>query len=170
MKTVSLSQDLIIHVQDVSHQNFSEQRKHVEDTLQKLLYDPNDDNPQLLRNVINVGNKCDLVTDLEEVKSTYGELNNDNLTGETMHFISSTQMTGMRELAQAIERNILHVTERKKIIIRVPQGGQELPWLYKNTAVARTEADPNNSEYIFVHAVLTDLALTHFKNTFLSRK
>lgn len=157
-------------MQDVSHQNFAEQRKHVEETLQGLLYDPNDDNPKLLRNIINVGNKCDLVNDLDEVKRMYGKLNNDNVTGETMHFISSTQMTGLQDLAHAIERNILHVTERKKIIIRVPQGGQELPWLYKNTAVTRTEADPKNSEYIFVHSVVTDLALAQFKNTFLSRK
>lgn len=169
MTQFSIPQDLVLHVQDVSHENFSEQRKHVEKTLRDLLYDANDDSPKLLRNVINVGNKCDLVSDLDGIKHTYGELSNDNVTGETMHFISSTQMTGMRELAQAIERNILHVTERKKIIIRVPQGGQELPWLYKNTAVSHTEADPKNCEYILVHSVITDLELIHFKNTFLTR-
>lgn len=157
-------------MQDVSHPNFAEQRKHVESTLQNLLHDPNNDNPKLLHNIINVGNKCDLVSDLAEVKHTYGDLNNDNATGETMHFISSTQMSGLHDLAQAIERNILHVTERKRIIIRVPQGGQELPWLYKNTAVVRTEADPKNCNYIFVHLVITDLVLQQFKSTFLSRK
>lgn len=161
---------MIIHVQDVSHKNFSEQRKHVEETLDGLIYNANDDNTKLVRNIINVGNKCDLVSDLDEVKRTYGALGDDNVTGESMHFVSSTHLTGLRELAQAIERNILHVTQRKKIIIRVPQGGQELPWLYKNTAVSRTEADPKNSEYIFVHSVVTDLILTHFKNIFLSRK
>lgn len=157
-------------MQDISHQNFVEQRKHVEKTLKGLLYDSDDDRPKLLSNIINVGNKCDLVSDLDEIKRSYGELNNNNATGETMHFISSTKMTGLRELAQAIERNILCVTERKKIIIRVPQGGHELAWLYKNTAVTSTEADQKNSEYLFVHAVVTELALTQFKNIFLSRK
>lgn len=142
----------------------------VESTLQDLLHDIDDENPKLLHNNINVGNKCDWVSDLAEVKRTYGDLNNENATGETMHFISSTQMTGLHDLAQAIERNILHVTERKRIITRVPQGGQELPWLYKNTTVMRTEADPNNCDYIFVHLVITDLVLQQFKSTFLSRK
>lgn len=162
------SQDLIIHVQDVSHPNYAEQRKHVEETLETMFYDPND--AILQRNIMNVGNKCDLVSDLDQIRRTYGELKNDNATGETMHFISSTQMTGLHDLTQAIQRNILQVTERKKVVIRVPQGGLEMPWLFKNTAVVHTEADPKDCEFIFVHSVLSDLELTQFKNTFLSRK
>lgn len=148
-----------------------EQRKHVEETLKNLLNssESESEDRQLLNNIINVGNKCDLITNLNESKHENELTRSVNQTSEPMHYISSTKMTGLSDLMQAIERNILKVTERKKIIIRVPMGGQELPWLYKNTAVTHTEGDPKSSEYLLVHAVITDLALLQFKQTFLKR-
>lgn len=164
------SQDLIIHVQDVSHPNIVEQRKFVEHTLKELTFAPNEDNSHLLQNIIHVGNKCDLVGNLDEIAEMYDESNDANVTGEKMHFVSSTQKFGMKRLVEAIERNILHVTNRKKMIIRVPQGGQELPWLYKNATVTHTESDSKSCDYVLAHVLVTDLMVIQFKNTFLSRK
>lgn len=125
---------------------------------------------ELLRNVINVGNKCDLVGDLDQSIEHFQSFPNQNETAEPMHFVSCTNRSGLSELVQAIEQNILTVTNRKKMIFRVRQGGEEYAWLYKNTAVTNTEMCDKNSEYLKVHVLLTDLALTQFKNTFLKSK
>lgn len=162
-------QDLIIHVQDVAHNNVEHQRQHVEWTLKNLMYNSESEKSQLLKNIINVGNKCDLVENIDQCINDFDDLSNENETSEPMHFISCTKNIGLLKLVEAIERNILKVTNRKKMIIRVPQGGEELAWLYKNTAVTNTQMCDRDSEYLKVHVLLTDLALTLFKNTFLKR-
>lgn len=126
---------------------------------------------ELLRNIINVGNKCDLVDNLDRsIEHFENCVSNQNETSEPMHFVSCSNSSGLTELVQAIENNILTVTNRKKMIFRVRQGGDEYAWLYKNTAVTSTEMCDKNSEYLKVHVLLTDLALTQFKNTFLKSK
>lgn len=162
-------QDLIIHVQDVAHINVQDQRQHVERTIRQLMYKSESDKSQLLQNIINVGNKCDLVEDLSRNKEALEIKPNRNETSEPMHFVSCYKGTGVENLVEAIEKNILMVTNRKKMIIRVPQGGEELAWLYKNTAVIQTEICEKNNEYLKIHVLLTDLNLTHFKNTFLKK-
>lgn len=158
-------------MQDISHPNFFEQRKHVEETLNNLLRDLSDEErKKLMSNIINVGNKCDLVENISDFMATHNTLTDGSSLFEPMHFISSTKSTGLHDLEMSIERNILRVTDRKKIIIRVPNGGHELAWLYKNTAVTHTEADPKSSNFLLVHAILTDLAFLQFKSFFLKRK
>lgn len=162
-------QDLIIHVQDVAHINVEDQRKHVERTLRQLMYSSESKKSQLLDNIINVGNKCDLISDSNQNKMSLESMSNKNETSEPMHFISCTKGSGIQHLFEAIERNILKVTNRSKLIIRVPQGGEELAWLYRNTAVTRTEICDKNNEYLKVHVLLTELNLIQFKNKFLSK-
>lgn len=162
-------QDLIIHVQDVAHENVEDQRQHVEKTLRQLMYRSDSKKSELLNNIINVGNKCDLVNDLDENKLIFENMPNENETSEPMHFVSCTKNSGLNDLVQSIEKNLLKVTNRKKLIVRVPQGGEELAWLYKNTAVTQTEMCEKNSEYLRVHVLLTDLCLIQFKNTFLKK-
>lgn len=161
--------DLIIHVQDIAHVNVLDQRQHVEKTLKNLMFESEAAKQRLLDNVINVGNKCDLVKSLDERIEQFDSLENDNKTAEPMHFISCVKGDGLDTLKMAIERNLLKVTERKKMIIRVPQGGRELAWLYKNTTVTHSEEDEKNAEYVKAHVILTDLALIQFKNTFLKK-
>ncbi|XP_055319397.1 putative GTP-binding protein 6 [Sitodiplosis mosellana] len=161
--------DLIIHVQDVAHINVADQRQHVERTLRQLMYSSESERSQLFRNIINVGNKCDLVEDLDESKQSFEKKPDRNETSEPMHFVSCHKGSGVENLINAIEKNILKVTNRKKMIIRVPQGGEELAWLYKNTAVIQTDICDKNNEYLNVHVLLTDLNLTQFKNNFLKK-
>lgn len=146
-----------------------DQRLHVEETLKKLMYNSESEKTQLLKNIINVGNKCDLVENLDKSIEIFDDLSNENETSEPMHFISCSKGSGLPDLVEAIEKNILKVTNRRKMIIRVPQGGEELAWLYKNMAVTNTEICDKNSEYLKVHVLLTDLALTLFKNNFLKK-
>lgn len=160
---------MIIHVQDVAHINVEDQRQHVEKTLQQLMYSSESEKSQLLNNIINVGNKCDLVDDLNQSKEIFELMTDKNETSEPMHFVSCYKGTGIDTLTEAIEKNLLKVTNRKKMIIRVPQGGEEHAWLYKNTAVVHTQICDKNNEYLKVHVLLTDLNLTQFKNEFLKK-
>lgn len=155
-------------MQDLAHDNSIEQRKHVEKTLKSLLQDKGEDKERLLNNVITVGNKCDLVADLEKAREL---LSIDETSGATYkHVISSITRQGINELRSEIERNILRTTNQMKMIIRVPMSGEELAWLYKNSAVTRTVADPNNAEYLLAHVVINELTVQKFKSEFIKKK
>lgn len=165
-------------MQDISHINAEEQRKHVETTLKRLVANSDSHNPQILSNVINVANKSDLVDDIQMIKEKLHAMYesnqelNKNLpakaeSAQPIYFISSTKLHGINDLMIAVEENILETTKRMKMIIRVPQGGEELQWLYKNTAVTHCEADTKSSEYLLVHVVINELTVIRFKNTFL---
>ena len=57
----ALEADLIVHVQDVSHENYKEQKNHVETTLASLIRNNTSKTDHIMENLINVGNKVDLV-------------------------------------------------------------------------------------------------------------
>ncbi|XP_055633715.1 putative GTP-binding protein 6 [Toxorhynchites rutilus septentrionalis] len=149
--------DVIVHVQDVSHTNFVEQKKHVEHTLASLLRSSgvNELNSD---NVINVGNKTDQLKDRSNLK-LYADL----------HLVSSKTQIGINDLLLEIERKILKNTGRQKIVVRVPMGSQEVAWLYKNAAVTGTTADPQNNQQMLVNAIITDAKLQQFKHIFIKR-
>lgn len=146
--------DVIIHVQDVSHENVNEQRNHVENTLKKL-YQTIEDNCKKIPPVINVGNKMDLA-------SKYSDENMITVSSKTLH--------GLNQLLTAIEENILIETDRKKIVLRVTNGGPEVSWLYKNGAVTSVKADENNSNYLLVQVVINNVSMHKFKTIFLAKK
>lgn len=130
--------DVIIHVHDVSHENYVEQRKHVEHTLQSLLQNSsNEQRERLFNNIINVGNKCDLIQPDDYKQWT---------TEENLRLISSKTLTGINDLMDEVEKQILLATNRKKVTIRVSMGGDESVWLYKNTAVTEVIGDPKNQQ------------------------
>ncbi|XP_053694900.1 putative GTP-binding protein 6 [Sabethes cyaneus] len=149
--------DVIVHVQDVSHENFTEQKKHVESTLASLRKSIGCDRETGSINIINVGNKCDLIEDHAALLERHPD----------MLLVSSKTQNGIHNLLQEIERQILVVTGRQKIIIRVPMGGQEVAWLYKNAAVTETAADPRDSQRLLVGAVITEAKLQQFRHLFV---
>uniref|UniRef100_A0A1Q3FKA4 Putative gtp-binding protein hflx n=1 Tax=Culex tarsalis TaxID=7177 RepID=A0A1Q3FKA4_CULTA len=143
--------DLIVHVQDVSHPNHQEQKNHVETTLASLLKSTGTNQTP---NVINVGNKVDLLP--------------DNNPPPNLHLVSSKTLAGVNDLLGEIERNLLQTTGRQRIVIRVPMGGPEVAWLYKNAAVTETVADPDDSQRMLVSAVITDAKLAQFRHQFVA--
>jgi GTP-binding protein HflX len=153
----ALEADIIIHVQDVAHEDWRLQRDHVEKTLMTLLTKkfPGEESEVIrkLDNIVNVGNKMDL---LQEEKD-FGEL----------PLISSTTLSGINDLLMDLEDKMLKATDRIKMTIRVPMGGEEMQWLYKNTAVTSSEADANDSQKILLHVVISNVALEQFKHTFI---
>ncbi|XP_058823543.1 putative GTP-binding protein 6 [Topomyia yanbarensis] len=148
--------DVIVHVQDVSHENFLEQKKHVEHTLASLKKSVGHDEPGL-SNVIDVGNKSDLVEDHSLLRKQHPNL----------QLVSSETLHGVHDLLMEIERKVLLTTGRQKIVIRVPMGGQEVAWLYKNSAVTETIADPQDSQRCLVSVIITEAKLQQFRHRFV---
>lgn len=147
--------DVIIHVVDLSHENFMEQRKHVENTLQTLFQSLERDSKKVPP-VINVGNKIDLLP---------------SYTGdENMNFVSSKTLNGLNRLLESIENKILIETDHKKMILRVTNGGPEISWLYKNGAVTSVRADEKNPNMLLVQVVISNTSIHKFKTIFLSNK
>uniref|UniRef100_A0A182SI64 Hflx-type G domain-containing protein n=1 Tax=Anopheles maculatus TaxID=74869 RepID=A0A182SI64_9DIPT len=154
--------DVIVHVQDMAHENCTEQRAHVERTLGKLMH--NGERPLDPERVINVGNKIDLVPDPSTLSF---ECNDDH---RRLHLISSRTLVGVHELLLEVERRVLKVTGRQRIVMRVPMGGQEVAWLYKNAAVTETAADPDNAERLLVSVVITEAKLQQFRHLFIRKR
>jgi len=151
--------DVIIHVQDIAHENYQQQKQHVEDTLEQLLekIEASDiEGKAELPLIINVGNKVDVYQ---------GDLNFDS----DLELVSSKTLSGINDLLQKIENVVLVATKRQKMLIKVRMGSQEASWLYKNAAVTYTEADPNSSEHLLMHVVISEPVLQQFKHIFITK-
>lgn len=150
----ALEADVIIHVQDVAHENWLEQRNHVETTLAALIRNNTKQTDHIMENVINVGNKVDLVP---------AERKFDQL-----RTVSSTTKAGLNDLLLEVEQKLLTATNRMPITMRVPSGGEEMQWLYKNAAVSDAEADEKDSQMILMHVVISNAKFQQFKHRFVS--
>lgn len=145
-----------MHVQDWSHPARNFQKVHVENTLEKLLLH-NPESEKLLSNMITVANKIDLCPE-----------DKDSIDNQILP-ISAKRLIGLEELKEKIQKKLLEVTRRMRLNIRVPMGGQESSWLYKNVAVTDTYADPNDNQYLIMNVIITELQFTKFKNIFVKR-
>ncbi|XP_055851389.1 putative GTP-binding protein 6 [Episyrphus balteatus] len=150
--------DVIIHVQDLSHESWMEQRIHVEKTLESLAGNLSHIENLTMPPIINVGNKTDLISNLPT----------ENLD-ESLKMVSSKTFTGIHELVDDVEKKVLETTGRKKITMRVKNGGPETPWLYKNAAVVNARADPKNEESILIDVIITDSKMQQFKHYFCKK-
>ncbi|XP_036323171.1 putative GTP-binding protein 6 isoform X1 [Rhagoletis pomonella] len=146
--------DIILHVQDLSHKCKQAQQQHVIATLASLQNSiaSNDQMPP----IINVGNKIDLVSPAQVQPS------------EDTHLVSATKATGLKELLLEIEHKVLTVTGRRKMTMRVRNGGAEVAWLYKNAAVTDVRADEGSAEHLLMTVVISELTMQRFIRTFLS--
>ncbi|XP_017143165.1 putative GTP-binding protein 6 [Drosophila miranda] len=147
--------DVIVHVQDLSHPCHAAQRSHVESTLRSLAFNVSGGDPTTsqLPPIINVYNKCDLVSQPS--------------SDAAVHHISARAQTGLEPLLADIEEQILAATGRRKLQMRVPSGGPEMAWLYKNAAVVDTVADEANPNRLMMHVVISHRTLDQFKREFL---
>lgn len=150
----ALEADVIIHVQDVSHDDWWEQKQHVETTLASLIRNNTKQTDHIMDNVINVGNKVDLVP--PEARNF-----------RDFRTISSTTFAGINDLLMDVEKKLLTVTNRMQMTMRVPMGGPEMQWIYKNAAVTDSEADAENSQMILLHVVISHAKLQQFKHRFV---
>lgn len=99
-------------VEDLSNDNLLHQRNHMMSTLNDLSDKIGAD---ILEKVLTVGNKCDLVKELDNNVLLKGEL---IVSAETGH--------GVEELKEQVEDAVLKNTNRSIISLRVPIGGDEV--------------------------------------------
>lgn len=153
--------DVIVHVHDLAHPSRTEQARHVEQTMRELMTKAGSghaDRNNPMDSVLQVGNKADLLAETDE--TVPGQL--------TM--ISSKTGAGIEELRHQIEQQLLRVTQRTRMTVRVPMGGAESSWLYKNAAVTESVADPNNAQNLLLSVVISATALQKFRHQFVRRR
>ena len=148
----ALHADLLLHVVDFSHPDHQHQIKQVELTLNKLNIDKIKS-----KSMVQVGNKIDLIA-TEKWKEI---LEKDYLP------ISATEGYGLNHLADKVEKQIIQVTERVKLKMRLRPGSEEWEWLRQNSSFGNIDIDKDN--YNIVHVVITQSKLEKFKAKFVRK-
>lgn len=146
--------DVIIHVCDVSHPDYEKQRAHVMSTLARLDFGEN-----LNEKVFVIGNKVDCAPEdvLSELKKT----------DPAMHFVSAKTGYGMVEMLQNLQKQVINMSGRTRLKIRVKTGGEEYVWLQREMAVEEIKVDSDHEHTLFT-VVTTKDQLQIFKHKFLN--
>ncbi|VEN56787.1 unnamed protein product [Callosobruchus maculatus] len=142
--------DIILHVEDISSTAFEYKRNHVLKTLKSL--DEQVGTGNILNKIVNVGNKCDIVRNSEQFD---------------MLLISAKKGIGLEQLRMLLENRILEVTGRKRITIKIENGGEEMRWLYKNSTILSEAPDDNDMQHVKVEVIITEANLNKFKHYFV---
>ncbi|XP_064483667.1 putative GTP-binding protein 6 [Ornithodoros turicata] len=140
--------DIIVHVQDLSHPDRVAQRENVLRVLEQIHVPP-----RLLNSIVEVGNKVDLLSNVPQVDFE-------------VNLVSSTVGTGIWDLSLAIEKQLIENTGRRTVRFRVPTGGPEYAWLYKEGTLKGCQVDNRDTNYINMDVQLTPIALARFKHLF----
>lgn len=148
----ALHADVILHVEDLSSKDVTFQRNHVLATLKQLSSKTN--NEDFMNKIVTVGNKSDIVKDLDDVELP----------------VSAKTESGIDLLRLHLEKAILENTNRRIMRIRIPIGGDEIRWLYKNAAVVSLDVDEEDSQQQLVKVIITKAKLEQFKHHYLKRK
>ncbi|KAJ8979656.1 hypothetical protein NQ317_006367 [Molorchus minor] len=133
--------DVILHVEDVSSSCFEYKRSCVLTTLKDLCSKAGHEN--VMDKILHVGNKYDLVKDLNDVNTDLDLL------------VSAEKGTGLDKLRFSLEAMVMKNTGREKVTIKVLSGGDEVRWLYKNATVVCEEPDTEDMQYIRISVLIT---------------
>lgn len=139
-------------MEDVASPNLLHQRNHVIATLKNLTskVSASDD---IMDKVITVGNKCDLVE-------------NKNIDADIL-CVSAKTGFGLNELLRRIEEAIVKNTGRCIVSLRVPIGGDEMRWLYKNAVILDSTYPDDNPQCQDAKVIIAPGKLEQFKHYFV---
>lgn len=140
-------------MEDLSSPDLLHQRNHVKATLESLSNRVSASD--IMEKVITVGNKCDLIEKPEAEKGTL--------------CVSAKTGLGLLKLADLIEEAIITNTKRCVTTLRVPIGGDEVRWLYKNAVIIDTKTD-NDQECQETKVIIAPGKLEQFKHYFVKRQ
>jgi len=136
-------------VLDVSHPNHELQEQTVNKTLDDIKV------PENLKNrMIVVANKIDLVDNQQVFDNTEKLL------------VSATSGTGLDQLIQRLEEAIITNTGRLEKTLRVPNGGTQYQWLYRQSAIREIIVDPKDDNFLFLKVYITYQSFEKFKHSF----
>lgn len=140
--------DIIVHVRDISNPHSEAQKAVVLETLRSLHLPDS-----LMESIIEVGNKVDL---LDESK----------VNSEEFIPISATEGTNLQKLSEAIEEGILENTDHCIKVLRIPNGGDEYCWLYKEATIRDAIADETDCNYLIVDVIISHANYGKFTHIF----
>lgn len=136
--------DVIIHVKDVSHPCLQMHSTTVMETLTKLRL-----HSDLMDNVIDVNNKVDLITNSSGICAN--GIGVSTVTGE-----------GITQLLELLEDAVIKQTGRVEKLLKIPQSGPHLAWLYKEATVKHCQPVDDDGESILVSVVMTRASYEKF--------
>ncbi|XP_067137578.1 putative GTP-binding protein 6 [Centruroides vittatus] len=139
--------DVIVHVRDISHPDQIAQKENVLNMLRDLNLPSS-----LLDSIIEVGNKVDLLKSSEREKD--------------LLYISATRFDGLDILKKMIEDKLMENTGRFVKVFRVPSGGMEMRWLYKEANVKATIADTTDPNFLLMEVVISQAVLSKYIHNF----
>ncbi|KAJ6225029.1 hypothetical protein RDWZM_003574 [Blomia tropicalis] len=143
------SADMLVHVTDCSHPDYKQQIETVHKTLRDLEVPE-----KLISTMLEVHNKVDKLG--PDIK----------LENEDCLLISATERIGLDELKQSIEKGVINNTDRLTFDIRVPNGGEQYQWLYREVSVVECNADERDGNYIVMKVIITKSQLGKFMKHF----
>lgn len=110
-----------------------------------------------MEKIITVGNKCDLMQDQES-------------EDDAALRVSAKTGVGLNELLEKTEAAVVKNTGRCIISLRVPIGGDEVRWLYKNAVVLDSTCDENEAQFQDTKVIIAPSKLEQFKHYFVKRE
>ncbi|XP_078246476.1 putative GTP-binding protein 6 [Pogona vitticeps] len=143
--------DLIVHVRDISHPETNLQKETVVSVLRNLNLPSH-----LLETIIEVHNKVDLIDGYRP-------------TEPNAIVISALLGHGLEELKEKIDSNILKITGKNLLRIKINLYGPQLNWLYKEATVQNVEVDPEDGT-ANVEVIISNAALGKYKKLFPQSK
>ena len=145
--------DLIIHVQDVSHPDLTNQRETVHATLKSM-----DVSHKLLVTMAEVGNKIDKLPEAE-AKCREAEKSVDLM-------ISATKETNLNALKDELEKRLLINMGCFLTRVRIGTGGEEYSWLLRNSIILSAEVDDSDHNYTLMDIRFTEAVAGKFRRQF----
>ncbi|RWS16562.1 putative GTP-binding protein 6-like protein [Dinothrombium tinctorium] len=145
----ALTSDLVVHVYDVSHPDVDNQRETVHHTLKSFEL-----SDKLMGSIIEVANKIDCVPE------------SDLKTSENEMPVSAAKGINIEPLKERIEQRLLANTNRTLREVRVPMGGEQSQWLWKEATVVGVRADPNDENFALMEVLFTNASFARFKSRF----
>ncbi|KAM9832554.1 putative GTP-binding protein 6 [Neosynchiropus ocellatus] len=145
--SASSSQDLLIHVRDISHPETVNQKVNVLNVLKNLNIPE-----RLLSSMIEVHNKIDLVDNYEH--SEPGALPTSALAER-----------GLDPLRRVIEEKILSSTGKHILDLTVSLSSAQLSWLYKEATVQEVNVNPEDGSAV-VSVIISAAAYGRYRKLF----
>lgn len=109
----------------------------------------------LLDRMITVKNKCDLVQ-------------HQNMDDGVL-YVSAKMGFGLEKLRKKVEEAVVQSTDRCVVSLRVPVGGDEIRWLYKNAVIINSEFN-EETEFQNVQVIIPSGRLEQFKHYFIKEQ
>lgn len=142
--------NLVVHLQDITHPDFTKQCGTVHATLKQLEVPS-----KLTKTMIEVGNKIDQITPQTLSRKCHSDLQ-----------ISATEGINVDLLEREIEKRLLVNMGCFVGKIRVKTGGPEYVWLTKNAYVLSCQVDPDDENFTVFLTRLTEAVAGKYSKQF----